>query len=148
MFLGVAELMLVILALSLLFQSFSGVSSLENAKAKQQINMQAENNQSDLTQYAGATISGTEVAMLVKMAGYYNVCVTVVNGSNRINYFYTDTTLSQRQDNYDDILNSGCLTKKISGYESNYISPIDTYTCELTVNDDTDAVVGVVCTKN
>ena len=90
--------------------------------------------------------------MLVKEAGFYNICVTVDNGTedeDPINYYYADYTLTDRQMDYDTIIDrtNSYLTRKVSGYEKYYISPIDTYTTDLVTNEN-GTVVGIICTKS
>lgn len=149
LFIGIAELLLIIIGLRYLFHSYTEISGLMTAADRQKVNMQAENASEDLLPYAGASISGTDVIMLVKEAGFYNICVTVNNGSGSINYYYTDFTLSNHQADYESIISgeNSCLTKKISGYEQYYISPIDTYNCELVLNEN-EVIVGIVCNRS
>lgn len=149
MFMGVIELLLILVALKFMYNSFAGISGLMTQSNRQQMNMQEENGQEDLLTYAGATVTGTDVAMLVKEAGFYNICVTVDNGSESVNYYFTDYTLTDRQMDYDTIIdrNNSYLTRKISGYEKYYISPIDTYTTDL-VTSENGTVVGIVCIKS
>ena len=149
MFMGVIELLLILVAFKFMYNSFAGISGLMTQSNRQQMNMQEENGQEDLLTYAGATVTGTDVAMLVKEAGFYNICVTVDNGTESVNYYFTDYTLTDRQMDYDTIIdrNNSYLTRKVSGYEKYYISPIDTYTTDL-VTSENGTVVGIVCTKN
>lgn len=152
MFMGVIELLLILVALRFMYNSFAGISGLMTQSNRQQMNMQEENGQEDLLTYAGATVTGTDVAMLVKEAGFYNICVTVDNGTedeDPINYYYADYTLTDRQMDYDTIIDrtNSYLTRKVSGYEKYYISPIDTYTTDLVTNEN-GTVVGIICTKS
>lgn len=157
MFLGVMELLLILVALQFLYNSFAGISGLMTESNRQQANLQEENGQEDLLSYAGATITGTDVEMLVKEAGFYNICVKVNNGTGSVSYYYTDYTLANRQMDYDKIISDvidengnkaeSYLSRKVSGYEQYYICPIDTYKCEL-ITSQNGTIVGIECTKS
>lgn len=71
--------------------------------------------ESDITQYEGAVVSGTQVVAVIKNLENEDVCVEVVNGRTTGTYIYTDESMTTRSE-----LNVANAQQKTSEY---YINP-------------------------
>lgn len=110
--------------------------------------------EADLTQYDGATVTGSQVKAAIKLLKDQQVSIKVVNGNNTVQYNYTCTgadgsveKITENKTGSDATNADSLLTVPTSKNAKGYITPSAQYTGAITRNTQTNVIVQITFTR-
>lgn len=134
----VFAIVLACLVIGFVFMVWSSVKESGNTALTDTNNMVTQMDESKYTQYDGAIVTGSEVINVIKQHSMDDIYVSVDNGGGAVNYIFADRTLT------GDGADLALARDKTS---TSYISPNSKFLGEVDRDDVTNAILGIIFTR-
>lgn len=130
-----AAVVITILIIGIAFTIYNKSKSTTDSAMNQMDNLTTTLNESDFTQYDGATVTGTDVLNVINKYRNDILCVTVDNGRTETEYIYNSTLSAVSTNNIADAKDRSNLNK--------YINPNASFVGEVIRDEQTGTIIGL-----